>query len=212
MNLQGWRYHVVGRDSSLELMMDNAAAMRSNLKEADIVIFSGGTDISPTIYGEFTVHPLTQKADRKRDSLENKIYVASLAKKKVLVGVCRGAQLLNCLNGGLLWQHVDNHTNTTHMVMYTDEKGNRYGVMTTSDHHQMMRPAKHARILGVCNKATIKCTGTEDNPVTEDEDIDPEIVWYPRTKSLCYQPHPEWGLASDRNLFIDCVRRVMIGV
>jgi gamma-glutamyl-gamma-aminobutyrate hydrolase PuuD len=208
MNLQGWRYHVVGRDQSLELMMDNALSVRTSLKEADIIIFSGGTDISPTIYGEFAVHPLTQRPDRRRDALEGKIYLAALAKKKVLVGVCRGAQLLNCLNGGTLWQHVDNHRNTTHMVTYTGPNGDRYGVITTSDHHQMMRPAKHARILGVCNKATVKCTATEEHPA---DDIDAEIVWYPRTKSLCYQPHPEWGLASDRNLFVDCVKRVMIG-
>lgn len=211
MNLQGWRYHVVGGDKQLELMMDNAAAYKSNLKEADIVIYSGGTDISPTIYGEFVMHAKTQKPDRVRDAREGKIYLAALAKNKVQVGICRGAQLLNCLNGGRLFQHVDNHTCTTHMVKYTNEKGERFGVMTTSDHHQMMRPTKYARILGVCHKSTIKSTGLEDNPITEDEDFDPEIVWYPRTRCLCYQPHPEWGLQSDRNLFLDCVRRVMIG-
>ena len=211
MNLQGWGYHVVGRDSALELMMDNAVAMRTSAKEADIIIFSGGTDISVTMYGEFVSHAKTQRPDKLRDSLETKIFNASLAKKKVLVGVCRGAQLLNVLNGGLLWQHVDNHTGTTHVIKYKNEKSEEFGVMVTSDHHQMMRPAKHGRILGWCNKKTIWCTGTENNPVTEDIDIDPEIVWYPRTRSLCYQPHPEWGLASDRNLFLDCVRRVMIG-
>lgn len=211
MNLQGWCYHVIGGDSAIEKMMDDAVAYRTSAKDAHILIFSGGTDISPSMYGEFTVHPKTQRPDRHRDTMENKAFVAGLAKKKVLVGICRGAQLLNVLNGGRLWQHVNNHQNTTHVTMYTDDKGARYGVMTTSDHHQMMRPAKHARILGVASTCTFRATGIEDNPITEDDEYDPEIVWYPRTKSLCYQPHPEWGLASDRNLFLDCIRRVMIG-
>lgn len=211
MNLQGWRYHVVGRDSAIELMMDQAVAMRTSLKDADIVIFSGGTDIQPTMYGEFISHAKTQRPDIERDKFETRVFNSAVAKKKCLVGICRGAQLLNVLNGGRLWQHVNNHTNTTHPIMYTNERGERYGVMVTSDHHQMMRPDKHARVLATACKATFRATGTEDNPITEDADFDPEIVWYPRTKSLCYQPHPEWGLSSDRNLFIDCIRRTMIG-
>lgn len=211
MNLQGWRYCVVGRDSAIELMMDNAVAMRTSLKEADIVIFSGGTDIQPTMYGEFVSHAKTQIPDKGRDKFESQVYLSAVAKKKCLVGICRGAQLLNVLNGGRLWQHVNNHTSTTHPIMYTNEKGERYGVMVTSDHHQMMRPAAHARVLATAKKSTFKATGTEDNPVCDDADFDPEIVWYPRTKSLCYQPHPEWGLASDCNLFLDCIRRTMIG-
>jgi gamma-glutamyl-gamma-aminobutyrate hydrolase PuuD len=212
MNLQGWRYHVVGGDTLIEKMMDNACAFKTGLREADLVVFSGGTDISVTMYNEFTMHALTQMPDTERDRVETAIYHAAVAKKKTLIGICRGAQLLNVLNGGRLWQHVDRHWDCKHDVVYISERLEKRVVSVTSDHHQMMRPnIKDSRVLAWTKRSTIRSTGTTDDPREPDEQ-DPEIVWYPGTKSLCFQPHPEWGLKSCEDLFYDCVKRVMIGL
>lgn len=210
MNLQGWRYYVVGHDPVVGEMMNSVDAVRSGLKDADIVVFTGGTDISPTIYGEQILHSKTQRPDTARDNLEVRLYNLGLAKRKTLVGICRGAQLLNCLNGGKLFQHVDGHVGTTHGVRYTDRSGDQYDIVVTSDHHQMMRPGEGSKVIGYAKKSTERNTALAKF-FRRDEEIDPEIVWYPLTKTLCYQPHPEWGLSSDRNCFVDCVRRTLTG-
>lgn len=211
MNLQGWRYHVVGGDKPIEDMMEDACAIKTGLRDADLVVFSGGTDISVKMYHEFGMHALTQMPDVERDRVEEAVYHAAVAKKKTLIGICRGAQLLNVLNGGRLWQHVDKHTNTSHDVVYVDARGAKTVVRVTSDHHQMMRVNQTTgRVLAWCKKSTMRSTFSHDNPREVDQ-IDPEVVWYPGTKSLCFQPHPEWGLTSCRTLFYDCIKRVMIG-
>lgn len=211
MILQGWRYHIVGGDELIDKMMGEACAIQTGLKDADLVIFSGGTDISVKMYDEFGMHACTQMPDLERDRVETAIYHAAVAKKKTLIGICRGAQLLNVLNGGRLWQHVDKHQNCKHDIIYVDERGDKYVLKVTSDHHQMMRPnLVQGRILGWAKCSTMRSTFSSDDPREKDQ-IDPEIVWYPGTKSLCYQPHPEWGLMSCKSNFYDCIKRVMIG-
>lgn len=209
--LQGWRFHVLPGDSDYDVvkMMEEACAIRSDMKHADIIIFTGGTDVNPSLYGEKR-HKRTQTSDQYRDTLETKIYHAAYTKKKFMIGICRGAQLLNVLNGGSLWQHVDNHTGTCHPILYTNEKKEKYIVPVTSDHHQMMIPTDYAQVWGkACETSRVECPDfTRMRAEKHNDDI--EIVYYKTTQSLCFQPHPEWGLVSCRELFMDCVRRGML--
>lgn len=211
VSLQGWKYYLVGEDDATARMMDNQLAYRVNgIRDANIVIFTGGTDISPTIYGEFGAHPKTQRPDKSRDRIEIAIAKAAMANKKCLVGICRGGQLLNCLNGGKLFQHVDNHGMGDHFTMYQAPSGKIVNIMTRGDHHQMMRPAREgAKIIGWAKRSTIRSTFQED--FVRGEEIDPEIIWYPSTRTLCFQPHPEWDCAPCEALFLECLSRVMIG-
>lgn len=206
--LQGWRFHVVGGDALIEQMMVQAGAYQSSLRHSELVIFSGGNDISPLMYGEAGYHPLTQRTDIERDRFERAAYIASLAKGKTIIGICRGAQLLNVLNGGRLWQNVDGHRNVPHFVTYTSEKNEKFHIVVTSDHHQMMVPGKHSSVWAVAGRSTIKSTFEEDIPMPSNHTDDPEIVFYPATRSLCFQPHPEWGIVACERLFYDCVKRI----
>lgn len=207
--LQGWRYHIVGGDQYINDMMVSGLAIPTGLRDADIVIYSGGTDIQPMLYNDVT-HPRTQRADIERDRFEQEVFKTALAKKKFQIGICRGAQLLNVLSGGSLYQDVNNHGNCTHKIVYHDEALDKYVIDVTSDHHQMMIPAKEAVTWGWCGLSSLKSTGLEDFPMPKSHQFDPEIVWYKHTRSLCFQPHPEWGLMSCKGLFFDCVKRAML--
>lgn len=209
--LQGWRYHVVGGDKLIEKMMEEACAVRTGLGTADIVIFSGGTDINPRLYHQ-TKLDKTQNPDLDRDRIEQAVYHAAVAKKKYIVGICRGAQLVNVLNGGSLWQHVDGHVGTNHQMMYINEDGGKFIVAVTSDHHQLVIPTADGKIWGYAQECTFKQNDVIKRHVAPNQaNPEPEIVFYKATRSLCFQPHPEWGLASCRELFYDCVRRAMMG-
>jgi len=209
--LQGWRFYIVGGDVAIHDMMVSALAIPvKGIKDADIVIFTGGTDIQPSIYGEMVVHKMTQSPDRERDRVETGIFEAARNKKKMLIGICRGAQLLNALNKGKLYQHVTRHNNCSHPVRYIDENGEVHDVPVTSDHHQMMRPGSGAMVWAWCGRSTLKATGLREEIMPKHHADDPEVIYYKSTKSLCFQPHPEWGLKSCKDLFFDCVKRAMM--
>ncbi|MCH8536380.1 MAG: gamma-glutamyl-gamma-aminobutyrate hydrolase family protein [Alkalimonas sp.] len=79
----------------------------------DGVVVTGGHDVDPVLYAaEPEVHP---RYDQERDKLEMAIIKQALDKRLPLLGICRGAQLLNVSRGGNLWQHLKDHrANTSH--------------------------------------------------------------------------------------------------
>lgn len=161
-------------------------------ESADIIVFNGGADIGTEIYGEEPVYGGIPYLKSKRDRHEIEIWDKYKASPKLKLGICRGAQLLNCLNGGTLWQDVNNHGRTHAMtVLATGEK-----FRATSTHHQMMRPSKNAIIIATANEATRKTAqgATYPNGIRPflDDHKDAEIVYYSDTHSLCIQGHPEY--------------------
>lgn len=156
-----------------------------SLSESDIVVFLGGDDINPKLYQE---QPAGAEAwDDERDKFEIEMYAQ--AEDRFKIGICRGGQLLNVLNGGSLWQDVNNHGSGVHMVtdFITNEK-----VLLNSLHHQQMRPTDDAEVIAGCHLSSAKdCYSGYWSKSPGCEDVDVEAVWYGKTKSLCFQPHPQ---------------------
>lgn len=152
--------------------------------KADIIIFNGGADIGTSIYGETPIYRGIPAIPSVRDQYEIDIF-DKFKDQKLFVGICRGAQLLNCLNGGTLWQDVNNH-GRDHMML--DTRTNER-IPITSTHHQMMRPGKDAQIWGVSSESTRK-QAENDHRIEKEQDM--EVVWYPVNSSLCIQGHPEY--------------------
>ncbi|MBR9912447.1 MAG: type 1 glutamine amidotransferase [Gammaproteobacteria bacterium] len=68
------------------------------------VIIGGGDDIEPQHYGESGDAGVTY--DPERDALEMDIIRRALAARVPIMGICRGAQLLNVVLGGNLWRDI----------------------------------------------------------------------------------------------------------
>lgn len=188
---------IIGGGVSYSTMWESMGyRVTDNLQDAAIINFTGGEDVSPELYGE-TPHPRTH-FNTFRDQRETALYKAARAMDKMLVGICRGGQFLNVMNGGRMWQDVNGHTKNH--IARDLLSGRDYWV--TSTHHQMMRPHEDGHILMIADESTIKHSmkdGIWDQRIDEPSP-DVEAVWYPKTKSLCFQPHPEF-FASD-----DCLR------
>jgi len=146
---------------------------------ADIVVFSCGEDLSPSLYkqrntGQSYNNPM-------RDVKELASYRKAKNSGAVCVGICRGAQLLNVLNGGSMVQHIeDNRHFRSHKARVV---GTNEDFTVPSDHHQLI----------VIPTAT-------DAPVTvavEAFDGDPEVFWFEQTRSIGFQYRPEAALGSD---------------
>jgi putative glutamine amidotransferase len=77
----------------------------------DAVVVTGGHDIDPVLYAaEPEVHP---KYDPERDTLESAVIDDALVRGLPLLGICRGAQLLNARRGGNLFQDLKSHRKLT---------------------------------------------------------------------------------------------------
>lgn len=73
--------------------------------ELDGLILTGGEDIDPLRYGaQRGSH--TGPANTPRDTFESSLYVAARAAGLPVLGICRGAQLINAVHGGTLHQHL----------------------------------------------------------------------------------------------------------
>lgn len=79
--------------------------------DADLIVFSGGEDINPILYGEDNRHSYFN-ADR--DLLELEILRMGIALGKKLLGVCRGHQLINAHLGGKLVQDLRSDLKINH--------------------------------------------------------------------------------------------------
>ena len=158
--------------------------------EADLVQFTGGSDVTPSLYGE-EPHPYAHN-DHVRDEIERNLYSLCIRLMKPMAGICRGGQFLNVMGGGSMWQHVNNHAiGGTHLVTNLDS--NKL-IPVTSTHHQMMIPGKCGQVLGKASESTLleSMEGGRRNMVEQTLGEDIEVVWYPGDQSLCFQPHPEY--------------------
>lgn len=188
-----------------QMFFETDCTIVKSIKVADIVAFVGGSDIDPHLYDQSqtpSCHSTT--ASRERDKAEVSCY-NGLSPNQAKVGICRGGQLLNVLNGGSMFQHVNNHNsgNDLHRVLLKDETDAAY---LNSLHHQMMIPNfenPSMEILGVAAMSTLKENdkGVYWGPSDFTEDPDYEIIYYKDTKSFCFQPHPEWHEGTKKTFF-----------
>lgn len=202
-----------------------------SIEDCTFVCFTGGEDVDPSLYGEKALRG-THFNDL-RDGFDSGVYgqaktVFKDEKIKPCVGICRGGQFLNVMNGGKLWQDVDRHTN--YHTLWDPHIQEEFFV--TSTHHQQMIP-HHSGVLvayaGIshnkvafgrgwsCSMDSAGLRGKEcyskglaiqDAKDPIHPSIDAEVVWYPETQDLCFQPHPEFSTAKEcRSYFVNVFDR-----
>src|SRR5271169_6831992 len=71
----------------------------------DGLLITGGKDVDPAAYGQ-EPHPSTDQPGGQRDAWEFMLLRAALQRQLPVLGICRGAQVLNVALGGTLHQHL----------------------------------------------------------------------------------------------------------
>lgn len=81
------------------------ATTRKTWPEWDGLLISGGADIDPARYGQEDINSFY--CEPERDELELTLLKEAEEKKKPVLGICRGAQLINIAHGGTLHQDAN---------------------------------------------------------------------------------------------------------
>lgn len=80
-------------------------SLKDFAKELDGLVLHGGADVCPKSYGEDPLRP-EWNGDFIRDQFEVSLFNEFLSENKPILGICRGAQILNVAQGGTLFQDI----------------------------------------------------------------------------------------------------------
>ena len=195
----GTKVFTVNSNAEYDRMFLNEGWTKVNtIKEADLIQFTGGEDVSPELYKQKR-HPKT-KSNMERDKREAIIFSFALTNNIPMVGICRGGQFLNVMCGGELWQDVDGHARGgTHEVidLITGDS-----FRATSTHHQMMISGPGGIIIGAADESKFRSSVLPNGHIVKYHikklnEYDTEIVFYKNQRALCFQPHPEYAGVPD---------------
>lgn len=125
------KVYVVGGATGYARWIDNVVLV-NDIAKADIVFYTGGSDVDPSTYNCKKHHSVWSSIRRDQEELAA---WAQISPNQLVFGTCRGFQLLNCLNGGILIQDCNNHWGYNHNIT-----NGSHDIETTSLHHQMIYP------------------------------------------------------------------------
>jgi putative glutamine amidotransferase len=153
----------------------------------DAIVFAGGADIDPDIYGEVP-HGESTGTRPERDAGEIPLMRAALDRDLPLLGICRGMQLLAVVSGGSLVQHLpelvghDDHRPTPGVYGMHEvrlDAGSRIAAILGED---VSVPTYHHQ--GLASAGSLKITGWAQDGTPEAVE-DPErrftlgVLWHP---------------------------------
>lgn len=163
--------------------------IKSQIKNMDALVISGGYDVNPLLYGE---EPIQQQGFLcpERDEYDIKVIKAALELNKPILGVCRGLQILNVTLGGTLHQDTSQaegsyikhqQSSRPDVASHTVDvvKGTRLhdilgkSILTNSFHHQAVKEvAPGFKISARAKDGVIEAIEKEDGFVIA-------VQWHP---------------------------------
>lgn len=179
------KIYVVGGDFIYTNWMEGK--LTQVMEEADLVLFTGGEDVSPSLYGE--PQHYTSYISKRRDIREVEEFRKARMFNKHILGICRGSQFLCVMSGGKLVQDQSLQGHQHPIIV----KGGRV-LNITSTHHQAQFPFNlqddEYEIIGWTNQLSRFHKDGNDMEMNPPKEC--EIVYYPETKCLGIQGHPEY--------------------
>jgi gamma-glutamyl-gamma-aminobutyrate hydrolase PuuD len=187
------KIYVVGNSTYYASFLQNFKLV-FNIEEANVVLFTGGEDVDPVLYGKkkhYTTH-----CNIQRDKYEQQIF-SRIKPEQVALGICRGSQFLCVMNGGLLVQNCNHHAMYGTHEIFNEQTGESYEI--TSTHHQMQYPYNldNSDYTVLFKSKENRSDYHEGDGIEEsilEKRGEPEIVLYHKQglpKCLAVQGHPE---------------------
>jgi putative glutamine amidotransferase len=93
------------------------------VERLDGLLFAGGEDVQPSLYGEHP-HHLLGAVDLHRDEIELALANWAIERDMPTLGICRGMQLLNVALGGSLYQDIGAQVESSFKHSHKDQPRN----------------------------------------------------------------------------------------
>lgn len=187
------KIYVVGNDTSYTNWME--CEITKDMKEANLVVFTGGEDWTPSLYNE-KQHPQTCN-NLQRDLYELDHYEEAIQMGIPCIGICRGAQGLAMFNKARLVQHQSPQPYKHKMKTFDNKE-----LIVTSRHHQAIYPfniPKDNYVLLGWTKNLSKFH-EDGNQQEMNPPVETEAIFFPKTQCLALQFHPEWQLEDEETI------------
>jgi len=160
----------------------------------DALVLSGGVDIYPNIYDSHNYHYKARPAafNEKRDDFEIAAYVLAKENNLPVLGICRGLQLINVIQGGTLIQNLQGE-NINHTHAGNPDKTHSAGIVQNTllgqilGNDNVVVNSAHHQAIDKLGSGLIVNAKSEDGIVEG-------IEWMHKTGSafmLAVQWHPE---------------------
>src|SRR6476620_8066671 len=182
-----------------------------DIYQCDGFVLTGGVDTHPSFYNGKTIYnnsPSTFQIER--DYFEEKIYRYSQLNKLPVLGICRGMQLINVLEGGKLIQDLDNG-NERHRKEESDKVHSIIAERSSLLHK--VSGSMSGRVNSAHHQA-IDPEGIGDNLMVNAYDDDEKIIEGLEFKNkagkafmLCVQWHPERINNKEENPFSENLKK-----
>ena len=126
-------------------------------EEIDGFVIIGGSDINPNLYKEENYASVD--IDDEIDALDYKIIDFAVSKKKPILGICRGLQVINVYFGGTLKQHIFNHQKCNHKIILVEDFYEFPASETVNSHHHqsVKKLGKNLSVLYYSSCGEVEC-------------------------------------------------------
>ncbi|PPF66209.1 glutamine amidotransferase [Clavibacter michiganensis] len=180
----GWLVeNIAAEDEGVESLL-------ARTREADAVVIMGGEDVAPRFYGGAAEYEGRSPHREVADAGQIALVRRAVAEGTPLLGICRGAQIVNVALGGTLQQHIEgvgghrnDATDITAVMRDHDVRvsaGSRLAdalgstdLVVRSAHHQAVdRPGTGLLVVAVAPDGVPEAVEHESAPVTG-------VQWHP---------------------------------
>jgi len=183
-----------------------------DIYQCDGFVLTGGVDTHPSFYNGNTVYNNSPSSFMiERDYFEEKIYRYSQLNKLPVLGICRGMQLINVLEGGKLIQDLDNgnerhrkeESDKIHSIVAKNSSllhkvsGSVTG-RVNSAHHQAIDPGY------IGDNLMVNAYDDDDEKIIEGLEFKDKTD---KAFMLCVQWHPERINNKEENPFSENLKR-----
>lgn len=170
-------------------MTDNEAVWRASVDKVDGMVFPGGEDFDPVLFGEEKLDACGEIVP-ERDKQELYTYHYLLATGKPFLAICRGAQLVNIAQGGTLYQDIPTQYDTQLRHENENKSAHRVEVVEGTLLHKLS--GLHELTVNSRHHQAVKDLGKDlrVNAISEDGIIE-GIEFTNGYPGLAFQWHPE---------------------
>lgn len=177
---------------TLPSITDCDGALCDMLSICDGIIFTGGPDVRPSIFGEEII-PSCGEINDERDAFELKLYELALTLDIPMLGICRGAQVMNIGAGGNIYQDIYCESGTR-LVHHTLDKKAAFHEITLSqnDFARRLGFSEERFTVNSYHHQSVKALGKGYEALAFSDDGLIEAIYMPSHRfAVGVQWHPE---------------------